>query len=384
MTMLGLWNLSADLPETIHGKISVGRSTKQMLRHIRTKQIVVIHHQDLDEMGARGLIEAKVKAVINASQTMSGKYPIQGPMLLLKAGIPIYEIAEEDFCTFRAGMEVVIDREGIRVGTRLIPASPFTKEKWLQLSEIAHTNLDCQLSDFIDNTLQYAQKEKDFVLKPLAIPPLETDLNQKHVVVVVRGSGYKNDLYAIKDYIEDYKPVLIGVDGGADALMEHGYTPDLIIGDMDSVSDRALRSGAEIVVHAYPDGRAPGMQRIKQLGLRGQTIPAPGTSEDVAMLVAFEKNAALIVTLGTHTHMIDFLEKGRKGMASTMLVRMKIGSKLVDAKGVSKLYHRPVKWRNMWAVPVAGIFPLVMLGLIHPGFRHFLDMIWLYLKLQTK
>ena len=138
--------------------------------------------------------------------------------------------------------------------------------------------------------------------------------------------------------------MLIGVDGGADALLDALASPDLIFGDMDSITDRALRSGAELIVHAFPDGTAPGMARIRELDLEASVIRAPGTSEDIAMLLAYEQQAELIITLGTHTHMIDFLEKGRKGTASTMLVRMKIGGKLIDAKGVSKLYSLPISF----------------------------------------
>lgn len=333
-------------------------------------------------MGAEGLIEAKVKAVINAAPTMSGKYPINGPLLLLKAGIPVCEIAEEYFPFFVHGQEIVIEENFILHEGFRIPFKLFTKERWECLSELAGRNLGSRLSEFIDNTLHYARKEKDFVIHPLAVPLLRTAIHGRHVVVVVRGSGYKEDLQALKNYIEDYRPVLIGVDGGADALMEYGHTPDLIVGDMDSISDAALLCGSEILVHAYPDGRAPGIGRTEGLGLQAQCIPAPGTSEDIALLIAFEKNAELIVSLGTHTHMIDFLEKGRKGMASTMLVRMKIGSKLVDAKGVSKLYRRQVKWRSMWIVPLAGFFPLVTLALIHPGFRHLFSLMWMYVKFR--
>lgn len=333
-------------------------------------------------MGAAGLIEAKVKAVVNAAPTMSGKYPVNGPLFLLNAGIPVCEIAEEYFAFFADGREVVIEENFILHQGFRIPYTLFTRERWEQLNVLAGRNLGSRLSEFIDNTLHYARKEKDFVIHPLAVPLLRTAIQGRHVVVVVRGSGYKADLRALKDYIEDYRPVLIGVDGGADALLESGYTPDLIVGDMDSISDAALLCGSEILVHAYPDGRAPGIGRIESLGLQAQCIPAPGTSEDIALLVAFEKNAELIVSLGTHTHMIDFLEKGRKGMASTMLVRMKIGSKLVDAKGVSKLYHRPVKWRSMWIVPLAGFFPLATLALIHPGFRHFFSVMWTYVKFR--
>ncbi len=381
---MGLWNSDASAPYVLRGKIKVGRSTKQLLQHIGSKKIAVLDHRDLDEMAAIGLIDAGVKGVINASRTMSGHYPTKGPLLLLDAGIPILEIAPEFSASFVSNAEIRADEKYIYTDRGRIPYTPFNKAKWEALNLEAHRNLGARLNDFIDNTLHYAKMEKSFVIEELRLPPIRTALAGKHVVVVVRGSGYKSDLQAIGEYIEDYRPVLIGVDGGADALIEYGFAPHMIVGDMDSISDRALMSGAEILVHAYPDGRAPGMQRIRRLGLRASVIPAPGTSEDVAMLMAYEKKAEMIVTLGTHTHMIDFLEKGRKGMASTILVRMKIGSRLVDAKGVSKLYHRPAKWKNVWMVPASALFPIVALAWIHPGMQHFFRMIWTYFKLSFR
>jgi len=372
------------IDEPIVGIVSVGRNTKQVLRKANPKQILVLDHRDLDEMAAISIIELKCIAIINAAPSMSGDYPTKGPLLLLQAGIPILEIEPQLFGLFKDEMRISITQHILLLDQDLfaIPYTYFTLQHWNALHEIADRNVGAQLSDFIDNTLTYAQREKDFVIHPLNTPPLRTIMNNKHVVVVVRGSGYKNDLQALKDYIEDYKPILIGVDGGADALMEYGHIPDLIVGDMDSVSDEALMLGQEIIVHAYPDGSAPGMKRIQSLGLEAEKILSHGTSEDVAMLLAYEQKAELIVTLGTHTHMIDFLEKGRKGMSSTILVRMKIGSKLVDAKGVSKLYHRPVRWRSLWMVPAAALFPLMMLGLIHPGIHHVADVLLAYLRVS--
>ncbi len=372
------------------GKVSVGESTKQLLRGLEQKRIVVLKHKDIDEMAANGLIDAKVKAVINAAPMMSGLFPTLGPLILLKSGIPLFDMAEDDFVYFKTGTQVQIKKKDwqshtftVQWNEHCISINQFTKKDWEEKMRQAEMNLSHQLSEFIDNTLYYAKQEKDFVIQPLALPALKKNMNKKHVVVVVRGSGYKNDLKAIQDYIEDYQPVLIGVDGGADALIEYGYKPDIIVGDMDSISDEALCSDGEIIVHAYLDGRAPGMERVSKLNLQAHTISAKGTSEDIAMLIAYQNNAELIVTLGTHTHMIDFLSKGRKGMASTLLVRMKIGAKLIDAKGVSKLYQRRIKWKQLWFIPAASMFPLLMLGFIHPGFRQFMDMLWIYVKLMV-
>jgi uncharacterized membrane-anchored protein len=186
------------------------------------------------------------------------------------------------------------------------------------------------------------KRERELLLDGVGVPNVRTSLDGKHCLIVVRGYDYKDDLDVLASYIREFRPVLIGVDGGADALVEAGYTPDMIIGDMDSVSDDVLRCGAEVVVHAYPDGRAPGLARVENLGVNAVTFPAAATSEDIAMLLADEKGATLIVAVGTHATLVEFLDKGRAGMASTFLTRLRVGSKLVDAKGVSRLYRQRI------------------------------------------
>ena len=215
------------------------------------------------------------------------------------------------------------------------------------LMAMTRENLRAELEKFVQNTLDYAIKEKDLILGGIVPPEIKVPIDGRQVLVVVRGSNYREDLATLRSYITEVKPVLIGVDGGADALIEAGYHPDLLIGDMDSVSDEALQGGAEVVVHAYPDGRAPGLSRVQALGVPCQLFPAPGTSEDMAMLLAYERGADLIVAVGAHSNMIDFLEKGRPGMASTFLVRLKVGSILVDARGVSRLYHGRIRTRYL-------------------------------------
>jgi uncharacterized membrane-anchored protein len=203
----------------------------------------------------------------------------------------------------------------------------------------AKAGLSTQLEAFAANTMEYMKRERALLLDGVGVPDVTTKLDGRHALVVVRGYDYKEDLHALRPYIRDYRPVLIGVDGGADALREAGYHPDMIIGDMDSVSDDSLRCGAEIVVHAYADGRAPGLKRVQDLGVEAITFPASATSEDIAMLLADEKGAKLIVAVGTHATLVEFLDKGRGGMASTFLTRLRLGGKLVDAKGVSRLYR---------------------------------------------
>lgn len=387
--MIVLPALSSRNKAVIENTVVIDRSTKKLIKRIKPGEIAFIHHRDLDQVAAMGLVEKRVSAVLNSSQTLSGIYPTPGPEYLLKAGIPILDGIDEKWMDlWQDGLTVwiegqhfgYVDQYGkkIKAGN----AHRLTRKRLSLLMKSAHSNVEKALEQFIDNTLNYAAKEKSFVTKPLSIPNLRTKIRGRHVVVVVRGADYTADLHAIRSYIRDYRPVLIGVDGGADALLHNHLQPDLIVGDMDSVSDRALYSGAELIVHAYPSGEAPGLERIKRLGLKAHTIPSVGTSEDIAMLMAFEKKAELIVALGTHSNMVDFLEKGRKGMASTLLVRMKIGTRLVDAKGVNILYQGRYRGSELTFLTLSAIFPLLALFGINPEFRHMVRLLWLNVRMM--
>jgi uncharacterized membrane-anchored protein len=207
--------------------------------------------------------------------------------------------------------------------------------------------------------MRYLREEKELLLEGIGVPEISTVIEGRHVLIVVRGYDYRSDLEALRPYISEYKPLLMGVDGGADALIEAGYKPDIIIGDMDSCSDATLRCGAEIIVHAYRDGRAPGIERVQALGLDAVVFPALGTSEDAAMLLADSKGARLLVAVGTHASLVEFLDKGRAGMASTFLTRLRVGPKLVDAKGVSRIYRSQIRSWHLVLLVLAGLLALV-------------------------
>lgn len=361
----------------------VDKRTKDLAKRIHSNEIAVICHYELDKVAADSLIAAKVKAVINAEPSLSDDYPNQGPVALIEAGIPILDNAGKDIMEKVAeGEELEIRGDSVyKNGEFLAQGKILNSFDIKQHVELTRGRMDRVLSSFIHNTLDYARNEVDFVCGGLKIPDVSTSFKGRHTLIVVRGHNYKQDLVAIKSYIDEVKPVLIGVDGGADALLEFGYTPDLIIGDMDSTTDNALCSGAELVVHAYKDGRAPGMERIKSLGLDAKVFPAPGTSEDIAMMLAYEKGTELIVAVGTHSNMLDFLEKGRKGMASTFLVRMKIGDILVDAKGVSQLYKSRVKMKYVGQILLAGLVPLAVVVAVAPPTRELFRLLVLNVRL---
>jgi uncharacterized membrane-anchored protein len=341
------------------------------------------HIKYLLKNGALGLSSRKVKAVINAAKSITGRYPNPGPAVLLDANIPIVDNVGNQIMSLEEGSSITITDNGeIYNNNEFVARGEFlTLDKVNAEMESARINMENSLNMFINNTLAYAKKEKYLIMGGVEIPEINTVIKNKHVLIVVRGNNYKEDLAAIKTYIDEVKPVLVGVDGGADALLEYGYTPDIIIGDMDSVTDEALEVCKDIVVHAYPDGRAPGLTRVKELGLDAKTFISPGTSEDIAMLLAYEKRADLIVAVGTHSSMIDFLEKGRKGMASTFLVRLKIGSILVDAKGVSKLYNQKLKPSYMIGLFAAAMVPIIVISTMSPPIKHAIKLLELRLKM---
>ncbi|MEV4624309.1 putative cytokinetic ring protein SteA [Asanoa sp. NPDC049573] len=344
-------------PGTITGTARLDRRTKRLVGRLRPGDVAVIDHVDLDRVAADSLVAVGVTAVLNAKPSISGRYPNLGPEVLVKAGIPLIDdLGESVFQQIREGDALRIDGNTVFVGGE--PIAHGTRQDTDTVAKAmadAREGLSVQLEAFAANTMEYLKQERDLLLDGVGVPDVETSIAGRHCLIVVRGYEYKDDLDVLRPYIREFKPVLIGVDGGADALVEAGYTPDMIIGDMDSVTDDVLRCGAEVIVHAYPDGRAPGLARVHQLGLSALTFPAAATSEDVAMLLADEKGATLIVAVGTHNNLIEFLDKGRGGMASTFLTRLKVGGKVVDAKGVSRLYRQSISGSSLLLLVLSAV-----------------------------
>lgn len=360
------------MARVIHARLCMDRKTKHVVARVQPGEIAVVHHEDLDEIAARGLIDKKVKAVVNTACSMTGRYPNKGPFLLWQSRIPLIDIEakhvwhqwkEDEYLKVKGS--VVLYKDDQYHGT-CWTGDLIVKQLRASTENVAH-----ELSIFLENTLDFAEREKDYFLGPIPNVPIRTKLAGRHALVVVRGSGYVEDLQTVRTYVRDRCPVLIGVDGGADALLEAGFRPDIIVGDMDSVSDRALSCGADLIVHAYINGDAPGWKRMEQLQLteRAHRFAFPGTSEDIAMLLAYAQGAELIVAVGTHTHMVDFLEKGRRGMGSTLLTRLRVGDRLVDAKGVSQLHQSRISWKVAWLVGAAFVMPLLALFAVNASLR---------------
>lgn len=364
------------------GKVRLGKRTKELATVLQPREIAVIAHEDLDAVGAAGLIEAGAQGVINACCSLTCRYPNLGPQLLLERKVPLLDnVGEEIFQILKDGDVVEIQgRKLLHKGEVVAVGTVVTEYVITERQRLARLNLAHELDRFVTNTLDYAVQEKAVILGQIDFPDLQEELLGKTVVVVVRGLGYKEDLRVLGSYILETKPILMGVDGGADALLATGYRPRIIIGDMDSVSDRALRSGAILIAHAYTDGHCPSSERLSQLGVPFHVVPAPGTSEDLALLLAHSQGAELIVLVGSHSNMIDFLEKGRPGMASTFLTRLKIGPILLDAKKVSELYRSKTPL-HIAPLVLAALVPIVIFVALASPWRHYLRLFWLQLRL---
>ncbi|MFI6266826.1 putative cytokinetic ring protein SteA [Micromonospora sp. NPDC051006] len=345
------------VPGVLLGTARLDRRTKRLVGRLRPGDIAVIDHVDLDRVAADSLVAVGVAAVLNAKPSVSGRYPNLGPEVLVGAGIPLLDdLGEGVFERIREGDTVRIEGNTVYVGDEPVAHGNLQDAETVAKSMAdAREGLSVQLEAFAANTMDYLKQERDLLLDGVGVPEIETQIQGRHCLIVVRGYDYKADLDVLRPYIREFKPVLIGVDGGADALVEAGYTPDMIIGDMDSVTDDVLRCGAEVIVHAYPDGRAPGLARVTGLDVPAVLFPAAATSEDLAMLLADEKGASLLVAVGTHATLVEFLDKGRGGMASTFLTRLKVGGKLVDAKGVSRLYRQSISGSSLLLLVLSAV-----------------------------
>ena len=336
----------------VRGRLRIDRRTKSLTKRLRPGEIAVIDHSDIDRVSGEALVACQPIAVVNAARSISGRYPNVGPQIIVDAGIPLLDVDDEELLDrLKDGATASVDGNTIHLARESITGSRWDSDQIAAAMDSARAGLGTQLEAFAANTMEYLNRERDLLFDGVGVPEIATDLRGRHALIVVRGYHYKEDLAALRHYIREYKPVLIGVDGGADALVEAGHRPDLIVGDMDSVSDTVLGCGAEVVVHAYRTGEAPGVARVEALGVTPVVFPATGTSEDIAMLLADDKGAQLIVAVGTHATLVEFLDKGRAGMSSTFLTRLRVGSKLIDAKGVSRLYRTRIS--SWWLLGLA-------------------------------
>jgi uncharacterized membrane-anchored protein len=387
---------------TVTGPVRPGRKTKLLVKHLSRGDIALIDHLDIDRVSAEELIAANVGAVLNCRPSSSGAYPNLGPQLLVEAGVHLVDLPDDSLLGALSDGEAITVRDGevTRAGEVLARGEVLDLARVRAETDARRREVGEALERFAHNTIEHMREERELLAGKIELPRFATDFRDRAALVVVRGVGHQRDLRALRPFIRDMRPVLIAVDGAAEALLEEGMRPDMIVGDMDSAGEAALlsasggrggrrgggwgaslKSGAELVVHAYPDGRAPGRERLEALGLPFKLVPAPGTSQDVAMLIAAEKGANLIVSVGSQFNLVEFLDRNRKGMSSTFLTRLRIGEILVDAKGVSRLYHPRPGLTPLLVVIAAGLIAMIAVVWLTPALRDVVDLLWLKLQM---
>jgi uncharacterized membrane-anchored protein len=367
----------------IHGTARLGRRTKDLVKRLRPGDVAVIDHVNIDRIAAEELLAAGVSAVVNAADSSDGRYPNAGPLLLVRGGVVLIDATDSDpFELLGDGAKVTVAG-----GSVAVEGGETLRGRQLGLAELERRLAEQRervgeaLAEFAENTVAHVRQETDLLTDAIEFPPTRTSFRDRHVLIVVRGEGHRRDLKALRAYVRDVRPIVVAVDGGADGALEAGLRPDVILGDMDSAGDAALRCGAELIVHAYPNGQAPGRERLLELGLTHTLVPAAGTSEDVAMLMAYEKGADLIVSVGAHFNLIEFLDRNRGGMSSTFLTRLRIGEKLVDAKGVSRLYNPGSGFGPVALFLAAFTILLAIVVITSPALSDLAELIWLKVKI---
>ena len=374
--------VDTDPDRRVVGPVRLGKRTTDLVKRLEVGEIAIIDHADLDRIAAEDLAASRVAGVVNVAPFSTGRYPNVGPLILARSGIvlveavgaPLFESLDRGDVIELDGGDVLLSGATLANGTR-----PSTGDLEQRLAE-QRSRIDRAIAEFATNTIEHVREESELLSGEIRLPQTRTRFDGRHVLIVVRGPRYREDLAALNAYIRDVRPLIIGVDGGADAVLRAGLKPDVILGDKDSATDKALRCGAELIVHAYPDGSAPGHERLEDAGLDHLVIPAPGTSQDVAMLLANEKGASLIVMVGAHFNLLEFLDKNRAGMSSTFLTRLRVGETLVDAKGVSRLYRPGIGAPGVALFALAFVLVVVAVIIASPGIDNVFQLLWIKIK----
>ena len=327
------------------GTARVDRNIDRLLRRVCPGDIVVLDILDLDRITADALVEADIAAVVNASPSVSGRYPNLGPEVLVNNGVTLIDETGPDiFKKVKDGSKIRLYEGGVYSGDRrLIRGTERTDHDIADLMREAKSGLAAHLEAFAGNTIEFIRSESPLLIDGIGIPDIDVDMRRRHVVIVSEEDSAADDLRSLKPFIKEYQPVLVGVGQGADVLRKAGYRPQLIVGDPDQISAEVLKCGAQVVLPADADGHAAGLERIQDLGVGAMTFPAAGSATDLALLLADHHGAALLVTAGHTANIETFFDRTRsQSNPSTFLTRLRVGEKLVDSKAVATLYRNHI------------------------------------------
>jgi uncharacterized membrane-anchored protein len=343
--MTALLSRNGNARPGVVGTARVDRDIDRLLRRVCPGDIAVLDVLDLDRITADALVDAEIAAVVNASPSVSGRYPNLGPEVLVSNGVTLIDETGPDvFKKVKDGAKVRLYNGGVYSGDRrLIRGTERTDHEIADLMQEAKSGLVAHLEAFAGNTIEFIRSESPLLIDGIGIPDVDVPLRRRHVVIVADEEHAADDLKRLKPFIKEYQPVLIGVGTGAEVLRKAGYRPQLIVGDPSELSTEVLKCGAQVVLPADADGHAPGLERIQDLGVGAMTFPAAGSPTDLALLLADHHGAALLVTAGHSANIETFFDRTRQqSNPSTFLTRLRVGEKVVDAKAVATLYHNRI------------------------------------------
>jgi uncharacterized membrane-anchored protein len=354
---------SLDLPGLI-APARVERRSKVLLPRLKPGDVAVLDHLDLDRATAQALVDSGVAAVLNASPFLSGRYPALGPVLLADAGVVLLDRVEgvdqiPDGARVRVHDEVVyVEGAAVALG-RPVDAAVLAAEM-----DQARAGLGTQLDTFTHNSAAFLRREEGLLLHGEGLPTLVTRIAGRPVIVVVDGAELTARLKTVRTFIKERRPVLVGVDGGAEALRAAGHTPDVVVlntgPDAPELPPKAtLRAARDVVVRVERGDRRP-VEQLERIGVRAARVETAATTEDVALLLAFASEAQVIVGVGTHATLDEFLDRQRSGLASTYLTRLRVGQRLVDASAVPLLYSGRLRPRHLFLAILVGLLALAV------------------------
>ncbi|MDV7137187.1 putative cytokinetic ring protein SteA [Williamsia muralis] len=376
MKMPALLSRTTETLPGISGIARIDKNTKRLLSRVGPGDIVILDEVDLDRVTADALVAADVVAVVNASPSISGRFPNLGPELLAASGITLIDdVGVEVFKRIKDGAKIRIDEGGLYSGERrLAKGTELGEREIADLMIDAKTGLVDHLEAFSGNTIEFIRSESPLIIDGVGVPDVDIRIEGRHVVVVADGPDHVADLKRLKPFIKEYQPLMVGVEGGADTLMEMGYRPDLVVGDPEGMKSATLKSGAQVVLPADPDGHAPGLERIQDLGIGAMTFPAAGSAADLALLLVNHHEAALIVTVGHAASIDEFFDRSlRESNPSTFLTRLKVGPKLVDSKAVATLYRSRVSGAAVALLILAALTALIVAVLMSSAGTEVID-----------
>ncbi|MEJ7635549.1 putative cytokinetic ring protein SteA [Aeromicrobium sp.] len=347
---MAIWKRKTPVSGDVKGIVGTVRFARRDsdVASLREGDIAVVDHPELDARQAQHLIDRRVRGVLNATPSSSGRVPNVGPQMLSRAGILLVDIAGTDvWSKLKSGDRVRIE-DGRVFRDEILVVSGVELDESRTTSDLAEakSGLATRLDSLAANATDHIHREHAMLLAGAHVPRLRTKLRGRAVVVVSRAYDDVADLRGLRRYISDNDPILIGAGPGADTLLKAGHVPAIVVGALDNLSDAAIRAAGEVVV-TTSSGKLDMPERLERQGKEVVTFVSTGSDDDLALVLADTNDAAVIVHVGAPATLSEFLERPPTEAARMFVARLRAGAKIVDAKAV---HHFTSQRFALWPV----------------------------------